>query len=190
MRTRFLSHTEVERLRQAMRPQEWALCWLMSETGLRISDALELKWEDYDDESQSFTFTAKKTGKSGVACVTVELLRELRKLGGQGYVFKSPRRVGKPITRQAAWKRIKRACGDCGLPPRGIANHSFRKVFAVDTFRRGGLAAAKAALQHESAEVTEVYVLSDFMSERNENIPLFRKDVPVLLHLLRDLLER
>ena len=188
MRTRFLSHTEVERLRKAMRPQEWVLCWLMSETGLRISDALSLKWEDYDNELQGFTFTAQKTGKSGVARVPVELLCELRKFGRQGYLFKSPRRSGKPITRQAAWKRIKRACADCGLPSRGVANHSFRKIFAVDTFRQEGLAAAKAALQHESAEVTEIYVLSDFMSERNEHIPLFRKDIPVLLHLLRDLL--
>ena len=62
MRTRFLSQTEVDRLRKAMKPHCWALCWLMSETGLRISDALALKWEDYDEQLQEFAYTAKKTG--------------------------------------------------------------------------------------------------------------------------------
>lgn len=188
MRTRFLSHTEVERLRKAMRPQEWALCWLMSETGLRISDALELKWENYDDEQQSFAFRAKKTGKEGTCRISGALYQALQNIGRRGYLFKSPRRVGKPITRQAAWKRIKRACDVCGLSPRGVANHSFRKIFAVDMFHRQGIEAVQRALQHDRVEITEVYALADFMSEKNEHIPLFRKDIPVLLHLLRELL--
>lgn len=188
MRTRFLSQTEVDRLRKAMRPHCWALCWLMSETGLRISDALALKWEDFNEKDKTFDYTAKKTGKRGVAKISLELLRELKSLSRSGFVFKSPVRAGRPLTRQAAWKRIKRACEDSGLNPRGVANHSFRKNFAVDTFRREGIGAVKKALQHDSIEVTEVYALSDFLAEKNEHIPLFRKDIPIILHLLQDLM--
>lgn len=188
MRTRFLSQTEVDRLRKAMKPHCWALCWLMSETGLRISDALSLKWENYDEQLQEFAYTAKKTGKRGNCKISRELFGELCSLGRQGYVFESPYRPGKPLTRQASWKRIKRACEDSGLSPRGVANHSFRKIFAVDVFKREGIGAVKRALQHESFEVTEVYALSDFLAEKNEYIPLFRKDVPIILHLLQDLM--
>ena len=163
MRTKYIDKAKALNIASKM-PQESRGVWvLMCETGVRISDALEAKREDFDEKC-FFHYTAHKTGKKGRAKVSTEFYREFVKPFKKGeYIFpsKSIKRAGLPITRQTVFLHIKRACDFCGYNSAGIAPHSARKAFAVDLFREQGLGATMSALQHRDASTTFLYAMSD-----------------------------
>ncbi len=136
----------------------WRLCW---ETGVRVSDAVKAKYSDFDDHNK-FHYTAQKTGKRGVATVSSYFIDTyIGKSRPRKYVFRSPRRPGKHITRQAVFNHVKQACERAGIDSAGISPHSARKHFAVELFHDKGLGATMSALQHREVGTTLLYALSD-----------------------------
>lgn len=136
----------------------WRLC---CETGVRVSDAICARVKDFDSDNH-FHFTAHKTGKKGVALVSSDFLnRYVRIRIGNRYIFRSPYKPNKHVTRQTVYNHVKMACKRLNLDPEGIAPHSSRKFFAVETFHKKGLGATMQALQHRDAGTTMIYALSD-----------------------------
>lgn len=182
MRTKFIDIEDVERLRRAMSSDEWLILRISLETGMRVGDIVALKGENIIENK--IVYTAQKTGKIAEISINQPLFREISKKIHKNrgrWLFESPYRLGKHITRQCVWQRVKRACARAGVSPVGVAPHSFRKVFAVDLFKREGLAAAQAALQHDRPSTTQIYALSDFTSGSNGLKPLLRRDLPLII---------
>ena len=183
MRTIYIDESQVEAIREHLAPSEWIALWIAAETGLRVGDVVSLRWEQIG--AHAINFTAQKTGKEGSAPISSRLRDQIRahKTDSE-WVFPSPKDYGKHLTRQAIWHRVKRACERAGLDPEGIAPHSFRKYFAVQTFKRSGLKATQTALQHDRAVTTEIYALSDYSTGTNADRPILRRDLPFLVELI------
>lgn len=132
------------------------------ETGMRIDDVLSLRPDNVN--GSKLTFTAKKTGKNGVARISADLARELRGIAGTDWVFPG-RDARKHRTRQTVYRDIRRACAILGVETH-ISPHSARKTFAVELRKEKGLAEVQKALQHANAEVTKLYAFADIATPR------------------------
>lgn len=183
MKTIYVTPDQVERIAAHLSSWEWLTLWVSCETGLRVGDVVAIKWRYVT--AGGILFKAQKTGKWGLAPISEKLLRELKlSRRSSEWVFPSPRDPSKHLTRQAVWYRVKRACERAGIDPEGIAPHSFRKYFAVETFKREGLKATQFALQHDRTITTEEYAMSDFITGENANLPLLRRDLVLIVKLV------
>lgn len=184
MKTKYIEPEDVERLLGVMEWEEQLIVEIAIETGMRIGDILALKSENIDIKKQRIIFTAQKTKKDAKIHISNQLFKKIYPImhkNPKKWIFPSPRDSSKHLTRQWFWKRVKRACRLSGVDPDGVAPHSFRKVFAVEYFKREGLEATREALQHERASTTQIYALSDFTSGSNGNLPLLRRDLPYII---------
>lgn len=183
MKTVYITPDQVKSIAAHLSEREWLSLWVSAETGLRVGDVVSLKWSHV--RPGRIFYTAQKTGKWGVAIISDELERALKCYRSSSrWVFPSPRDPLKHITRQAVWYRVKRACERAGIDPEGVAPHSFRKYFAVETFKREGLRATQSALQHDRTITTEDYAMSDFITGENAEKPLLRRDLTLVVKLV------
>lgn len=126
-------------------------------TGLRISDALQLRPEQL---KPNFWITEQKTGKRRQVGLPEPLLSDLRSSSDSIWVFPGSR-PGKHRTRQAVWKDVKRAAAALRLTV-NAAPHSARKVYAVELLRKyGDIDRVRRALNHGGLEVTLIYAMAD-----------------------------
>lgn len=181
MKSKYIETTELDKLRSILAAEAWLPLWVSLETGLRIGDVVKLRRQNL--QADGLHFKAQKTGKNGVAKVSAELRRELSRRRGK-WLFPSPYKAGKHITRQCAWARIKTACKKAGIDPDGVSPHSLRKVFAVELYREKGFKAVQQALQHNSAATTEIYSFADWATGDNAELPLRRKDMQLLVKMV------
>lgn len=181
MRSRYLEPEEIKKLKECLGWHAWLPFQLSIETGLRIGDVAALRWRNI--QGNRVRFVAQKTKKSGEALISNETAETLWKLRGHenAYVFPSPENGTKHITRQALWKRLKHACKLCGVATQGASPHSFRKVYGVHEYHANGLAAVRAGLQHSDARTTELYALADWLSPKNADKPILRKEIGLLI---------
>lgn len=184
MRSRFLEKKELAKLQKYM-GSDWLPFQVSLETGLRIGDVAKLTWTDLS--GQILSFVAQKTGKPGKASLKPRTARALQASRcAPKWIFPAPRNSAKHISRQLLWKRLKTACLAVGVPLDGASPHSLRKVFAVREYQEHGIAAAKAALQHTDLATTELYTLSDWLTDENADKPLLRADLPQILRYLEE----
>jgi integrase len=126
-------------------------------TGLRVGDVLSIKT---DQLQARFWVTESKTGKRRQIGLPEPLLSDIKNQAGPEWAFESPR-TGKPQTRQAVWKDVKRAAVALRLP-QNIGPHSARKVYAVDLMAKyGDIERVRRALNHSSQSITMIYALAD-----------------------------
>ena len=136
-------------------------------SSLRISDILNLKWQDVSTDGQvkkAFKLKEKKTGKWKEVTINrsfAEAIEEYwtHKGSGSGYIFssKSNRNKGKPWSRQYAWKALKRAAKEVGIEDMGT--HSLRKTFAYHAYKAGvALELLMNTLNHSTQAMTLKYI--------------------------------
>lgn len=181
MKSKYIETKELEKLRDMLAEEAWLPLWVSLETGLRIGDVVKLRKANL--QADGLHYKAQKTGKNGVASISAELRRKLSARRGK-WLFPSPYKAGKHITRQCAWARIKAACERAGISAEGVSPHSLRKVFAVELYREKGFEAVKEALQHNSAATTEIYSFADWSTGENAELPLKRKDMQLLVKMV------
>ena len=133
MRTEYLLNREVENVLSALTPTNALVMRVALHTGLRIGDILALKT---DQLKSNFWIRESKTGKSRQVGLPEPLLTDLKERAGQIWCFES-KRTGKPHTRQAVWRDVKRAAKAFRLP-QNVAPHSARKVYAVELLAKYG----------------------------------------------------
>lgn len=183
MKTVYITAEQVKAIAAHLSEREWLSLWVSAETGLRVGDVVSLRWLQIT--VLGIFFVAQKTGKAGIAPISDELrARLMAHRSSSRWVFPSPRDPRKHLTRQAVWYRVKRACERAGIDPEGVAPHSFRKHFAVETFKREGLRATQSALQHDRTITTEDYAMSDFITGENAEKPLLRRDLTLVVKLV------
>jgi integrase len=181
LKSKYLDKSELGKLRAMLAEEAWLPFWVSLETGLRIGDVVKLRRQNL--QSDGLHYKAQKTGKNGVAAISADLRRNLSARRGK-WLFPSPYKKDKHITRQTAWARIKAACKRAGIDDEGVSPHSLRKVFAVELYREKGFKAVQEALQHNSAATTEIYSFADWNTGDNAEKPLQRKDLQLIVQMV------
>lgn len=186
MRSRYLTNDEIARIQAKLGLDAWLPFAIALETGLRIGDVVALTWRNV--HGRRITYIAKKTRKPGEATISPELrvmLDTRRRAARSPWVFPSPRDLNRHITRQALWRRLKKAAANV-TDTTGVSPHSFRKVFGVNEYHEHGVKAVQEALQHSDIGTTEIYALADW--QLDAAAPLTRGDLPRILHYIADYL--
>lgn len=184
MRSRFLEQKEIKALREVSREEAFLPLLLSLETGLRVGDIVALEVSSVKEDG--IHYTAEKTGKKGIAKISATTRKRLNKRGK--WLFPSPYKKGKHITRQAVWARIKTAGKRAGVDLDGLSPHAMRKVFAVELYRQKGFKAVQEALQHNYASTTEIYTFADWNTGENADLPLKRKDLQLIVKMVLEAL--
>lgn len=157
MRTEYLIEKEIEQVLDLLTYENRQVMRTCLHTGLRVGDVLRLRPEQL---KPNFWITEQKTGKRRQVGLPEPLLSDLRSSASSTWVFPG-QRPGKPRTRQAVWKDVKRAAAACRLT-QNVAPHSARKVYAVELLKKyGDIDRVRRALNHGGLEVTLIYAMAD-----------------------------
>jgi len=147
-----------------------SLAYLLAlETGLRVSDLLLLKYDDFkhNNELNRYCFTTNIQKTKGVHTGvisnelynTVEMFESAVKSeynGRSQYIFFNYK-VGKVYSRQWLHKRIKLISEKLGFENCGV--HSIRKASAINVLNKtGSLSMAQYHLSHKRATTTDLYL--------------------------------
>ena len=153
-------------------------------TALRISDLLQLTWEDvYDESCRDFrshvTLVERKTGKSKTIALNNKVLKALKLLyphRRNKYIFASNRKDEKAISRVQAWRIIQVAVKATGVTGK-VACHSLRKSWGYHAWTSGSVSPVVIMdiLNHSSYETTRRYlgVAQDDLDRAYLNMDLF-----------------
>lgn len=164
MTTEYLLNQEMGHVLAALTPQNALIMEAVLQTGLRISDVLELRT---DQLRLSMWVVEKKTGKRHRCGLSKPLLTQILAQAGPEWAFPGAK-PGTHKTRQAVWADLKRAARAFRMP-QNIGTHSFRKVYAVRLRDRyGSIARVQRALGHSSPAVTALYAMADKLLEQSQ----------------------
>lgn len=158
MRTNALKVDSWAVLEKLLMPANALVVETMLQTGLRVSDVLELTRSDLA-KGQRFTVSESKTGKGKRIRIGKKLYFRLLAQCGKKWVFPSVHDERKHRTRQAVWADVKRAAKSLRLRE-NVAPHSARKSYACGEYERThDLQAVKSKLNHSNIETTVLYLL-------------------------------
>lgn len=164
MKTEYLLNREVDLVLAMLTARNALIMRAALHTGLRIGDVLSLKT---DSLARRFWVTEHKTGKRRQVGLPEPLLSDIKNQAGKVWAFENPK-TGRPQTRQAVWKDVKRAAKALRLP-QNIGPHSARKVYAVELLAKyGDIARVKRALNHSSEAITTIYALADLQLQSKQ----------------------
>ena len=131
-RLRFLSDVEISRLKASMTPDLWMPVEFALETGLRLSEQFQARWDCVDLERGILTVPLSKSGRTRHVTLShgaVNLLRELSSWMHSPYIFRSPLNQGKPMQgRHFVVRFFQKGLQKAGI--RGTTWHTLRHTFA------------------------------------------------------------
>jgi site-specific recombinase XerD len=162
-----LTPQEVERLIAGARQSRWpvrdvALLLLMFSHGLRVTEALRLRWTHLDLDHGILHIKRLKNGLSGdhrLRGIEIRALRRLRRElpGAGGLVFTSER--GGPLTPRGVQLLFDRTAARAGLSHLNLHPHSLRHACGYYLAERGAdLRLIQAYLGHREIRHTTRYV--------------------------------
>lgn len=190
MTTDFIPRDIFSRILEALTPQNALVLELCMGTGMRITDALCLTYQDARSLVQPppqkrlyHTYTEQKTGKQRTVYISLDWLSRavLQHDPRSPWLF-AGRDPEKHRTRQAVWKDLHRAAklyrvNGQRLKAR-IGPHTARKVYAVELYHEAEkngitdpLGHVMVNLNHKDPAVTYLYALADVISERKRRLP-------------------
>ena len=173
----FLTRTETDALLEAPDRNSWigardhALLLTMSETGLRVSEIINLKCEDISFESIAHVWCrgkGRKERSTPLSSKTVAVLRNwFKQLGATPSEPLFPSRRGGALSRDAVERLVKKhidtARKNCStLINKNVSPHVLRHTAAVHLLEAGVERSIIALwLGHESVETTQIYLDAD-----------------------------
>lgn len=150
--------------------RNYALIVLGLHTALRISDILNLQWNDvYDFSEEKYRnhlfVHEKKTGKSSIIALNehvkaaLEALKKERALARPiDYIFTKNTDYTTSLSRSQAFRIIKKAAEE-SLHDKNISCHSLRKTFGYHAWKQGTPPALLMDIyNHSSYQVTKRYL--------------------------------
>lgn len=178
---RFLNQAEIETLLLAPDVEtetglrDRAILELMYSSGLRVSEAVNIRVRDIDLDAGILTTTGKgsKTRRVPVGSTAVEWLRKYisvrRNIEGTSSdnLFVSPR--GRGITRQIIHSFISRYSKQCGFD--GVSPHTLRHSFATHLVQNNAdIRSVQQMLGHADISTTQIYThITDKQLKKNYN---------------------
>lgn len=148
--------------------RDYALFTLGINSGLRISDLLNLKMSDVLTDKgklkDRITIREKKTGKVKDFPIGPSAGKALREyldretVAMNGYLFTSRKGNNKPISRVQAYRILNKACETAGLDVQ-IGTHTLRKTFGYHAYQEGkDITLIQKLFNHASPSVTLRYI--------------------------------
>lgn len=149
--------------------RDYALFVLGINTGLRISDLLNLKWQDVLTEKNKFKdsiyIREEKTGKEKIFPINKSAKKALKTLFDSlsdldlsHPIFISRQGKFERISRYSAYRVIHNACKAVGVPGK-IGTHTLRKTWGYWAWKNGvPLPIIMEVLNHSSITVTKRYL--------------------------------
>lgn len=146
-----------------------ALLELLYSSGLRVSELIQLKFQDLHLE-EGFLRVLGKGNKERYVPVGAPAVEAVRRyveargigkiaVGYEAYLFLNP--SGKRLSRISVFKLVKKLCAVAGIQ-KNISPHTFRHSFATHLVEGGAdLRAVQEMLGHESITTTEIYTHLD-----------------------------
>lgn len=129
-------------------------------TGLRISDLLQLKIDDVRDRTH-ITIVEKKTKKYKRFLINDMLRMEINKyidgMRFDQYLFESKKTKGKPIDRTQAYRILNQVANKLGLEE--VGTHTMRKTFGYWHYQQyHDVAILQDIFNHSSPSITLRYI--------------------------------
>jgi integrase/recombinase XerD len=168
---RYLEASEVEALLGAPETdlprgqRDRALLEVLYATGLRVSELVGLRREDVNLEA-GFVQVRGKGGKERLVPLGDQARAAVRQFleKGRGALLKGrdstvlfPTAQGRPLSRQAFWKNLRRLALRAGIATR-LSPHTLRHSFATHLLEHGAdLRTVQALLGHENITTTQIY---------------------------------
>ncbi|MEH2941728.1 tyrosine-type recombinase/integrase [Lachnospiraceae bacterium KK002] len=149
--------------------RNYALVLFGLHTALRISDILNLNWEDvYDFEEKCFRghlfLREHKTGKENMVALndhlkeTLHLYMKSRNPAPEDYIFTKTTDYRRPLSRSQAFRIMKKAAEET-LHTSHVSCHSLRKTFGYHAWKQGVPPALLMDIfNHSSYRVTKKYL--------------------------------
>jgi integrase len=153
-----IEEMKAELLKQGYR--DYMMFVLGINTGLRISDLLNLKVEDIKDKTH-IVLTEKKTGKIKRFMINSLLREEIDKyinnMKDNEYLFQSQKGDNKPISRVQAYRILNKAAEKVGLDE--VGTHTLRKTFGYWHYKQyKDIALLQDLFNHSAPSVTLRYI--------------------------------
>ena len=141
------------------------MLWLILDTGLRLSEVLNLEWRDIDLLTGRLHVRRGKGAKDRVLWVGEELLEALRhwrqrqaEIVGKPVSWVFSTLDGKPLQARYVQMMVQRYARKAGIEKR-VTPHTLRHTFATDLLRAcGNVEIVRRALGHERLSTTQIYV--------------------------------
>lgn len=129
-------------------------------TGLRISDILNLKVSDVKDKTH-IVITERKTSKSTRILINSNLRKDINdyilNMADEDYLFKSQKGINTPITRIQAYRILNDAAKSLNLDD--IGTHTLRKTFGYWHYKMyKDVAILQEIYNHSSPSITLRYI--------------------------------
>ncbi|MCI2257231.1 tyrosine-type recombinase/integrase [Domibacillus sp. PGB-M46] len=138
-------------------------------TGLRVSDLLNLKISDIKGKKKISVKEGKTEKKREIHLANIydELNTYLSSLKGTEWLFPS-RKGDKPISRIQAYRQLNKAAGMVDIPD-GIGTHTMRKTFGYWHYKQfKDVAELQLILNHSHPQITLKYIgITDEQIENN-----------------------
>ena len=159
-RDRFLSPREIERFFEAVRTEPdpvWrAFFLLLVFTGVRKSELLSARWEDFDLDGQTWRIPKTKAGRPHILPLTgpvINLLSQLPSYGKDSWLFPSFSRSGHREEPRRPWEQIRRRAGI-----EEVRIHDLRRTLASWMAVQGfSLNLIGRVLNHSQVSTTQIY---------------------------------
>ncbi len=157
------SSEQITKLLAECTPNIQTLVAVLVGTGMRLDEALHLKWDDVDIEHRLITVHRGSSGttKSGKARrvpifdSVLAVLKTMKLARGKEALLWAGGKAGKTRSQNAVWKPFKRAAELAGLPPALRVHdlrHTFASLFLIDG---GDIFKLSRILGHSSVAITE-----------------------------------
>lgn len=149
--------------------RDYLLFVLGINTGLRISDLLQIRLEDIIDAKgkikESIIIKEIKTGKTRQIIINSSLKKALKEylatnpdIKSDYYLFRSRKGVNSPISRIQAWHILNKAAQSVAIKE-NIGSHSLRKTFGFHAYNQGiDITLLQKIFNHSTPSVTLRYI--------------------------------
>lgn len=133
-----------------LKPSHALILRICVETGLRISDVLELR----PTIEQKFCVVEKKTKKQKTCNLSTATFKDF-KLYLKIHKYEKDEKAFK-MSRQAVYNQIKKKSLLLGFE--NISSHSARKLYAKQYYKKNGLNSTAKELNHDNINTTLIYL--------------------------------
>lgn len=129
-------------------------------TGLRISDILNLKIYDVRDRTH-IIIKEKKTGKEKRFLINSQLRKDIEKfisrMDNEEYLFQSRKGINRPISRVQAYRVLNKAANKVGISE--VGTHTLRKTFGYWHYQiYKDIAILQDIFNHSAPSITLRYI--------------------------------
>ena len=165
---RVLSGDEISKLLVVLGPRDKMLALICLNYGLRVSEALELCFGQFQTKENFISIQSKKNSENvtfpkteeiriQIAVLILEYSRQGVTVSDDTPLFLNKNGVG--MTRQAASEAIRAGCRAAGLSGK-VNSHSFRKSFVTKVYEMSGkdIALTKKYSRHKSLANLDYYI--------------------------------